>query len=166
MDSVKAIQLIAMNNIIKQPPDYRLRVLQRWYSKTFFTPLQEVEEIPLEDLLLHFYECQYAELEEPERKEELDLLLESPEDKLKREQKEYENRYKSDKDDEKWVEAQKKEVEAKKALIKDKPIDIKQVQKGLKPPEEIKMTFSEDFEKELAEIDNRTLRKDKKKQEW
>ena len=57
-----------------------LRSIFRWYSKTFHTPLPQVEEIPIEEVLLTYYESMYEDLNEEERAQEMKTLLKTPED--------------------------------------------------------------------------------------
>jgi hypothetical protein len=64
--------------------DYRLRYINRWYSKTFHTPLHVVDDLPTEDVLIHFYECQFEDLEEAERLKSISELLESIDERKKR----------------------------------------------------------------------------------
>lgn len=67
--------------------DYELRQIFRWYSKTFSTPLHQVVELPLEDVLRAWYEEEFEGMKEEdleqvvreraiseERRRELDRL--------------------------------------------------------------------------------------------
>lgn len=106
MDLVEAIRLISLRLVVNSQsrksedvdPDYELRKIFRWYSKTFCTPLDRVEELPIVDILSAYFEETYEELaaEDPSAPPgsgmkrlmaEKNLLLEAPED-LKRRQKE------------------------------------------------------------------------------
>lgn len=84
----ESLKKIAMANVQNEPPEYTLRYIFRWYSKTFSTPLHVVPNLVLEDVLLAFFECQYEELNEPERNDETRKLLISKEDLTKMQRKE------------------------------------------------------------------------------
>jgi len=80
---LRDLQLLAMQAVVKEVGDYNLRHIMRWYSRTFHTPLHMVEDIPLEDVLRHYYEVQFEDLEEPELSAQIERLVTSP-DKLAR----------------------------------------------------------------------------------
>lgn len=75
---------------IEPDGDYFLRRIFRWYSKTFATPLSDVYELPLEDILMHYWESQYEDMEDEERAAAILRLRESDEDRRLREGKEQE----------------------------------------------------------------------------
>lgn len=81
MNYYLALRLQALNAVLDPDEDANLRHIFRWYSRTFHTPLQAVEEIPVDDVLQAFYEQSYEDLSEEERQTELKTLLETPEDK-------------------------------------------------------------------------------------
>lgn len=66
MDLHTAIRLRALRAVLRPDDAYHLRVVMRWYSKTFFTPLREVEELPLEEIWQAYYEEQYANMSDVE----------------------------------------------------------------------------------------------------
>lgn len=79
MDLIGPIQAIALRNALalhreksELHPDeeYFIRRVCRWYSKTFSTPLHEVQGLPWNDVLLAFFE----ELYEQRQVEELELI--------------------------------------------------------------------------------------------
>lgn len=67
-----------MHDVVREPEVYNLRYIFRWYSVTFHTPLHVVEQLPIEDILQHYYETQYEELDPVQRKTEIEHLLLSP----------------------------------------------------------------------------------------
>lgn len=76
MDVPKAIRLVALAAVFgEKDPDYAIRRIMRWYSKTFFTPLHVVEELPVEDVLEAYYEVHYEEMSETQREVERKELL-------------------------------------------------------------------------------------------
>lgn len=68
MNSFLAHRLIALNTVLHPDtdPDYELRRIFRWFSKTFNTPLAQVYGLPLDEVLQHYYEARYEELEDAE----------------------------------------------------------------------------------------------------
>lgn len=80
-----SFRYIALKNVLNPDTDFYLRRLMRWYSKTFHTPLHIVEEeIPIEHVLLAYFEEKYESLE-PDDIEDLKLeLLETPEEKAEK----------------------------------------------------------------------------------
>jgi hypothetical protein len=91
MDLVDSIKKIALNNVLNPDegdPDYSLRRLQRWFSIHFHTSLTEVEALSTDYLLLHFYEYEFEQLEDKDLDTQLELALETPEERKTREQKE------------------------------------------------------------------------------
>jgi len=91
LDLLKAIRLCAVHSVKKRDADYTLRFVFRWYSEKFHTPLHEVEEIPLEILMEHYFECHYESLSEHELEEEIERLAETHAERLAREKKEAED---------------------------------------------------------------------------
>ena len=47
-------------------PGYLFRFIYRWYSREFSTPLHEVENLPTEDVLRHYFEVKYEDLSKDE----------------------------------------------------------------------------------------------------
>ncbi len=57
------IQIQALAAVLReQDPEYNLRSLFRWYSRTFHTPLHEVPDLPLDDILRTWWESYYESL--------------------------------------------------------------------------------------------------------
>lgn len=84
MDSTDALQVVSLLAVIRQDSDYLLRKIYRWYSKTFFTPLHEVEDLPLEDVLTAYFEEAYEMMPEKKRLHLARLLTETSEEKAAR----------------------------------------------------------------------------------
>ena len=72
-----AVKLLAFDNATTDEPlqEYLLRKIFRWYSKTFHTPLQEVEAIPLHDIFVHYWETRYEDMKEFDLVEERNELI-------------------------------------------------------------------------------------------
>lgn len=96
----RGLQVAAMRAVAAAQPEYRekldadgdyfLRTVFRWYSKTFSTPLHEVADLPLDDVLLHYWESQYEEMEADEREAVIKRLRETDEERRQREAKDSE----------------------------------------------------------------------------
>lgn len=65
---LRDIKLCAWGNVFgaedQKEDGYRLRQIFRWYSREFSTPLHEVEDLPLVQVLTHYFESMYEELGE------------------------------------------------------------------------------------------------------
>ena len=84
MNGASAIRAQALLAVLKPDQDYEVRRILRWYSKTFFTPLPVVEEMPFDDVLRDYFECHFEEMEE-DALEQIRLdLIETDEDRNKR----------------------------------------------------------------------------------
>ena len=86
---VKALKLIALKNVINPNEEAFLRNVQRWYSREFSTPLHTVSDLPLEDILLNYYEDHYAALKDGDDEslwlKEMIMVTETPEERKERE---------------------------------------------------------------------------------
>jgi hypothetical protein len=90
LDLFKAIRLCAFGAVKNKDSEYLLRYICRWYSREFSTPLAEVYDIPLEELLQHFFECRYEDMGDEELEAEAALLRETQAERLEREARERE----------------------------------------------------------------------------
>jgi hypothetical protein len=73
------LRTLALHSVAKGTYEYHLRHIMRWYSEKFHTPLHMVEDLPLEDILSTFFECEYEDLDEEKLEYELHQALMSPE---------------------------------------------------------------------------------------
>ncbi len=85
MSIIESIKKSALLATIEPDGGAILRHLFRWYSKTFHTPLTDVEGLPIEYVLQHYFESQYEELDEDQKHDLIIFLLESPEERAIRE---------------------------------------------------------------------------------
>jgi len=69
-------------------PGYPLRKIFRWYAKTFFTPIHEVEELPLYDVLQAYFESTFEDLDHEALDIEVADLVETDEELESRQKKE------------------------------------------------------------------------------
>lgn len=90
MDLIKALQLQALRNVMcdSSDRDYHLRFVFRWYSKTFHTPLHEVGNLPLVDVLTAYFEERFEAYNDGELEQERVRLTETEQEKKEREARE------------------------------------------------------------------------------
>lgn len=142
-DFVEAIRLVAMQAVAECSPEYQLRSVMRWWSREFHTPLAEVYEIPLENILLDYYECKYEEMDDSQRHYEIGELLKTKEQITKAKVAED----KAEVEDEAYL---------RKVMEEAKKVPIEEPKKVEPPPPElpeISMDFSEQqsFEEALEQ---------------
>lgn len=159
MNYYMALRLRAMRAVLTPDEDAHLRRIFRWYSQTFHTPLHQVEELPVVDVLQAFYEDKYETMAEEDREKELIELLETEEERALR-LKEQDERQTDTFDFAKFTEAEvrrKEEQKKLKDLAPDQAEKFKQVPESKLPtamerlPEgvEIKFVSADTFEAEL-----------------
>lgn len=85
LDLLKCIRLLAWDAVENRPSDYLLRHIFRWYSERYHTPLHEIPDLPLEDVLQTYFEVRYEELPDELREDEEERLRETREERLARE---------------------------------------------------------------------------------
>lgn len=90
-----------MAAVLEEDQEYQLRHIFRWYSRNFNTPLYQVEELPLVEVLQAWYECQYESIVHDETREEelLKELLDLSENEEQRRKREMETERKLDDDE-------------------------------------------------------------------
>jgi len=79
-----SIRLLALKSVTEMDAEYRLRFINRWYSRQFHTPLHTVDDLPTEDVLQHFFECMFEDMEEEKRLRSVQELLETKDERQKR----------------------------------------------------------------------------------
>lgn len=87
-DVLDIVRIKAMRATIKPDEESWIRRIQRWYSREFSTPLHMVGELPLEEVLLHYFEEMYEKLKPEERHDLAIKIIETPEEKEVREAEE------------------------------------------------------------------------------
>lgn len=92
MDYTRALQILALKECLtlrespeKTSDEFKWRKICRWYSKNFFTPLHEVENLPRYDIICAYYEDQYAELDDTELHEAIKHVTRSEEEAVQEE---------------------------------------------------------------------------------
>lgn len=141
---LRAQQVLAMHRVLKPDAEYLLRRIYRYYSQHFHTPLHVVEELPLDDVLCHYYEHLYENMESGSReilREKLALTMEELLALAKSKQEDEE-------DDSEWlreIEEQEKRriAQTGKGESPEVPAvkDEWETVAGSAPPPEIKMSF-------------------------
>lgn len=86
MNFIHAIAADSLRSVMEDNHQHFIRKVLRWYSRTFHTPLHQAEELPLEYVLRAWFETYFEDLGEDERVEKARFLIESPEERLAREQ--------------------------------------------------------------------------------
>jgi hypothetical protein len=76
------LRVLAFQDVTRETPtfSYFLRRVFRWYGSTFGVAPTEAEKLPLFDLLQHYFEHQYENLDEKDQHATLMELLQDPED--------------------------------------------------------------------------------------
>lgn len=123
MDMYESLQFLALSNVVREEPthEYTLRRILRWYSKTFSTPLHQVDALPLDQVLTAYYESHYEEMEHEQLQSEISRLLKTPEE-TKQEQTKQD-----------ITEAENYEFEKQMKLEKDSPSTIPASPRPLSP---------------------------------
>lgn len=84
MDFYKSLRILALAEVVKEEPGsaYSIRQVFRWYSEKFHTPLHLVDELPLHDVMQHYFESNYEKLKDSPGalQEELIELSRTPEE--------------------------------------------------------------------------------------
>lgn len=165
MDLYRAIRIRALYSVTGPTTrDYTLRHIIRWYSKTFSTPVPQVETFPIEEILTAYYEEMYEGMTE-------EALLEEKAELLMTDEERETVRLEDDEDDALSYEMEKEEEKKKqkatgfpKALPSkniapvDKPVPIAKMasqESSLPIPvmPEMSMTFDLDIDDEMLSED-------------
>jgi hypothetical protein len=162
----KALRIIALRDVLDEPPEYHIRYVFRWFSRNFHVPLPQVAEIPLDEVLQAFYESRYEDMSDEEREAERLILIETEAGREKRMReadadKLNEFEFKKMANEIAAEQAKKEKAKANEPISEhsspfmsslpepslDPPITLD------KPPPNIKMNFlsKEEFEKRLEE---------------
>jgi len=88
MDFYESLQLKAMLACLKPTRESWFGYVMRWYSKTFFTPLHQVQDLPMDEVLLAYYSETFEQMEEAERQDYLERLTQDPEEREKQDEAE------------------------------------------------------------------------------
>lgn len=81
---IESARVRALRCVLEDGPEYRLRQIQRWYSRSFSTPLAEVNALPLEEVIGAYFEDAYGKLEGEDLEKEVALVVETAEESRRR----------------------------------------------------------------------------------
>lgn len=87
-DILDAVRIQAMRATIRPDEEAIIRKICRWYSREFNTPLHTLDELPIEYILLHYFEEMYEKLKPEERHDLAVKIIETAEEKEIREAEE------------------------------------------------------------------------------
>lgn len=84
IDIMTAIRISAMWHVTRSPekedPEFQLRQMSRWYSNQFNYTLDEVDEIAIETIAMHYWEHHYQQMKPEDQEEEIKHLTQSKEE--------------------------------------------------------------------------------------
>ena len=153
---LETARTLALRDVLIPNEEYLISKIFRWYSKTFSTPLADVYDLPLEDVLRVYFEDRNEGMEPEELEMERKIVLESDDQRSRRLAGE-------DAEDAEIADILKLEREEIKEPVVEKPREMPKL--DLDPnvreadlpapkilPPDISMTFiaTEDFEKEIT----------------
>lgn len=84
MDPYEAIKIAALRVALKPDTDYFIRKVSRWFSTTYHTPISQVYDMPIEEILQAFFEAKYDAMDEEQLKIELESVIETEEQRKER----------------------------------------------------------------------------------
>jgi len=82
---VNDLQKIALLAVLQPDDDAFIRRIYRWFSTTFHVPLPDVDDLPLDYVLLHYFEANFEQLDDDQKHNKIISLLETVEEKRQRE---------------------------------------------------------------------------------
>lgn len=129
-DKLDSIRIRALRAVWKPNAESIIRRIFRWYSREFSTPLHLVDMLPLDFVLMHWFEDQYEKLEVEEKHNLAIYLLETPDERRRRELEEK----KADEDFFLAAKLQAENSKSKKILL-DKLKELKDKVKNIKKVE-------------------------------
>lgn len=91
MDVYEAIRIKALRDVVKKDDMAAMRRVFRWYSHEYHTPLHIVEDLPIEHVLLTYWENHYEDLDDSQLEKEVAEAVKTEEEK-RREELEYDAR--------------------------------------------------------------------------
>jgi hypothetical protein len=75
---IEAIRVKALRAVLRPDIQASLRKIFRWYSTTYATPLHIVDDLPLDDILVAYFEENYWNMEQPLLEREINELSLTP----------------------------------------------------------------------------------------
>lgn len=160
MEVFEAIQIQALKSVLDPDDDYLMRKVFRWYSEKYHTPLHVVDDLPMDDVLQTYFEYVYENTSKRQLNQIKKHLLETPEEREKREkakEKSASTKKKKEKktSDDAFLEMLKKKTVGEKdvvaALQKKREQDAQKMMEALDDqdplaPPEFSMNFNRNLE--------------------
>ena len=84
MNPYEAIKIAALRVALKPDSEYFIRKVSRWFSTTYHTPISQVYDMPIEEVLQAFFEAKYEAMDEDQLQEELVSVIETEEQRKER----------------------------------------------------------------------------------
>lgn len=84
-DFLQSLQIVALEAVLRPDWEATYRYISRWYSTTFHTPLHLVDDLPIAEVLQHYFEAAYERMDEAKLRDVAIEISESPEEKRLRE---------------------------------------------------------------------------------
>ena len=79
MDVVRSLRLVTLKGIADESlhldNDAQWRMISRWFSREFSTPLKDVDDLPQLDVIRHYLEDSYLKMSPEELDQEIDEIL-------------------------------------------------------------------------------------------
>ncbi|NBO99759.1 MAG: hypothetical protein EBU90_06485 [Proteobacteria bacterium] len=122
--TLKAIQILALKSIEDPSYEDQYRHISRWFSKTFYIPLNQVDNFSEEEVLRAWFEEKLRDLSSSEDEEQRKIYEETRNSILYEDEiEEVEN------EDDKWVQEMEKEIKEsqKNKELQDLPISTEEL---------------------------------------
>jgi primosomal protein N' len=84
MDVLESVRVQALLDVMEGDFPYHYRRICRWYSKTFHTPLVEVDDLPMDYVLQAFFEDRFEDMSKSDRRKLALEMTETEAEKKKR----------------------------------------------------------------------------------
>ena len=84
MNPYEAIKLLALRSVLKPDPDYFVRKICRWFSTTYHTPISQVYDMPIEEVLQAYFEAKYDAMDPDDLQAELATTVETEDQRRER----------------------------------------------------------------------------------
>lgn len=82
---LQSLQILALDAVLSPDWEASYRHVCRWYSKEFSTPLHTVEDLPIIEVMTHYYEGCYEAMDEEKRRKLSVEICETAEGRMRRE---------------------------------------------------------------------------------
>lgn len=152
-----AVQADSLHAVLEEDADWEVRQVLRWYSRTFHTPLHEVEELAPEDVFRAWFETRYEQMDRSELIDHARLIIETPKERADRIEREKQ----TEDDDLAFLEAALKADAAKEAKRKSKKLVTTSLPSPKAPPKVASVPVDDDLPPIKVEFSDEPLDLDK-----